>query len=45
MNFWVTIIIPILITFNYNKGKVISGEIYISVDRVRNNAENFFSAL
>ena len=30
-----------IITFNYNKGKVISGEIYISVDRVRDNAENF----
>jgi len=30
-----------IITFNYNKGKLISGEVYISVDRVRNNAEKF----
>lgn len=27
-----------IITFNYNEGRVISGEIYISVDRVRENS-------
>jgi rRNA maturation RNase YbeY len=30
-----------IITFNYNKGKTVNGEIYISVDRVRDNAEKF----
>lgn len=30
-----------IITFNYNKGKSINGEIYISEPRVRENARNF----
>lgn len=30
-----------IITFNYNKGKIISGEIYISVNRVKDNSEEF----
>jgi len=30
-----------IITFNYNKGKTINGEIYISVDRVKKNSETF----
>jgi len=30
-----------IITFNYNKGKTVSGEIYISADRVRENAEKY----
>ena len=29
-----------IITFNWNEKKLISGEIYISVDRLRENAEN-----
>lgn len=34
-----------IITFNYNKGKIINGEIYISVDRVKENAKEFSVAL
>lgn len=30
-----------IITFNYNKGKTVNGEIYISVDRVRENADKY----
>lgn len=30
-----------IITFNYNKGSVLNGEIYISEPRVRENAEKF----
>jgi rRNA maturation RNase YbeY len=30
-----------IVTFNYNKGKIISGEIYISVERVKINSGEF----
>lgn len=30
-----------VITFNYNQGKRVSGEIYLSLDTVRGNASNF----
>ena len=30
-----------VIAFNYNKGNTVNGEIYISVDRVRQNAKKF----
>ena len=30
-----------IITFNYNEGKKISGDIFISIDRVKDNAKKF----
>lgn len=30
-----------IIAFNYNKGKTVNGEIYISVERVKENAKKF----
>jgi rRNA maturation RNase YbeY len=30
-----------IITFNYNEGKKISGDIFISIDRIKENAEAF----
>jgi probable rRNA maturation factor len=30
-----------IITFNYNEGEQVSGDIYISLDRVRDNANEF----
>jgi probable rRNA maturation factor len=30
-----------IITFDYREGKVVNGEIHISVDRVKENAEKF----
>jgi len=30
-----------IITFNYNKGKTVNGEIYISAERVMKNSESF----
>lgn len=30
-----------IITFNYNRGKIVDGEIYISAQRVKENAEKF----
>jgi rRNA maturation RNase YbeY len=34
-----------IITFNYNKGKTVNGEIYISVDRVKENADKYLVPL
>jgi probable rRNA maturation factor len=34
-----------IITFNYNAGRTVSGEIYISADRVRENAETYKTPL
>jgi len=30
-----------IVTFNYNEKNIISGDLFISVDRIRENAENF----
>lgn len=30
-----------IITFNYNEGSVISGDLFISIDRLKENAETF----
>jgi probable rRNA maturation factor len=34
-----------IITFNYNEGRTINGEIYISAERVRENAETYGALL
>lgn len=34
-----------IISFNYNEGKTINGEIYISADRVKENAETYGALL
>ena len=30
-----------IITFNYNQGKLVSGELFISADRIKENADKF----